>query len=270
MNLSANASMCDANEAQDRGYIQHVPHFTLPSKYLQKAELTPILQDLITLSALPLQSVETSFSIDASGISPALFSRWFDKKYGIVKDRKIWYKLHMVNGNATHVVTSCSVTTQHVHDTLLLEELTNETHEQFDMQQLCADRGYLSQQNLEHLNRLGVASYIPFKSNTIADNDKKSEIWRNAYNYFTFNQSAFLAHYHQRSNSETVFHMIKSKFSGSVRSKTETACINEILLKVLCHNICVLISEMFELGITPTFCMPSFSTKRGDFLQKTS
>jgi hypothetical protein len=35
--------------------------------------------------------------------------------------------------------------------------------------------------------------------------------------------------------------MIKSKFGGSVRSKTEVAQINEVLLKVLCHNICVVI-----------------------------
>jgi hypothetical protein len=27
------------------------------------------------------------------------------------------------------------------------------------------------------------------------------------------------------------------------------AQVNEVLLKVLCHNICVVIHEMFELGI---------------------
>jgi transposase len=267
-NFSLRRFMCDVKEAHERGYIKQVPHYTLPSKYMQKPEMTTILQDLILMSALPLKSVETSFSIDASGISPSKFSRWFDKKYKAVRDRKIWYKLHLVNGNATHIISSCKITTQHVHDTLMLEELTKVTHENFDMQELCADKGYLSQPNLEHLNRLGVAAYIPFKSNTIADNEKKSEIWRNAYNYFVFNQSAFLAKYHQRSNSETVFHMVKSKFGYSVRSKNDTACINEILLKVLCHNICVLISEMYELGIQPEFFMQSYSTERGDFLQK--
>src|SRR3990167_1115127 len=267
-NFSLRRFMCDVREAHERGYINQVPHFTLPSKYMQKQEMTAILQDLITMSALPLKSVETSFSIDASGISPSRFSRWFDKKYNVIKDRKIWYKLHVVNGNATHIISSCEVTTQHVHDTLKLEELTKETHENFDMKEICADRGYLSQPNLEHLNRLGVAAYIPFKSNTIANNEKKSEIWRNAYNYFVFNQSAFLAKYHQRSNSETVFYMVKSKFGDSVRSKNDIACINEILLKVLCHNICVLISEMFELGIQPELFMQSCSTERGDFLQK--
>jgi hypothetical protein len=47
--------------------------------------------------------------------------------------------------------------------------------------------------------------------------------------------------------------MIKSKFGDHTKSKDEIACINEILLKVLCHNICVLIQEMFELGIKPEF-----------------
>jgi len=47
--------------------------------------------------------------------------------------------------------------------------------------------------------------------------------------------------------------MIKSKFGDSVRSKTEVAQVNEVLLKVLCHNICVVIHEMFELGIEPDF-----------------
>jgi hypothetical protein len=52
---------------------------------------------------------------------------------------------------------------------------------------------------------------------------------------------------------KSVFHMIKSKFGDSVRSKTEVAEVNEVLIKVLFHNICVVIQEMFELGIVPEF-----------------
>jgi hypothetical protein len=32
-----------------------------------------------------------------------------------------------------------------------------------------------------------------------------------------------------------------------------TAMVNEALCKILCHNIVVLIHEMFELGIEPIF-----------------
>ena len=47
--------------------------------------------------------------------------------------------------------------------------------------------------------------------------------------------------------------MIKAKFGTGVRSKTAAAQVNEALLKILCHNICVLIQSMYELGITPLF-----------------
>ena len=71
------------------------------------------------------------------------------------------------------------------------------------------------------------------------------------YHYYSLNRADFLTHYHKRSNSETTFSMIKAKFGDAVRSKSETAQINEVLCKVLCHNICVLISSFFELGIEP-------------------
>jgi hypothetical protein len=43
--------------------------------------------------------------------------------------------------------------------------------------------------------------------------------------------------------------MIKSKFGDALRSKTDRAMRNEVRAKVLCHNICCLISSMYELGI---------------------
>ncbi len=47
--------------------------------------------------------------------------------------------------------------------------------------------------------------------------------------------------------------MIKSKFGGKLVSKSETGQINEALLKVLCHNICVVVQSIYELGIAPVF-----------------
>jgi len=75
------------------------------------------------------------------------------------------------------------------------------------------------------------------------------------YHYFEFKNEELLEHYHKRSNAETTFHMIKSKFGDSVRNKMEVAQVNEVLLKVLCHNICMVIHEMFELGIEPDFLL---------------
>ena len=47
--------------------------------------------------------------------------------------------------------------------------------------------------------------------------------------------------------------MIKAKFRDHVRSKTPVAMVNEVLCKLICHNICVLIQEAHELGIDVKF-----------------
>jgi hypothetical protein len=47
--------------------------------------------------------------------------------------------------------------------------------------------------------------------------------------------------------------MIKAKFRDHVRSKTDTAMKNEVLGKILCHNIVCLIHAIHELKIQPVF-----------------
>ena len=47
--------------------------------------------------------------------------------------------------------------------------------------------------------------------------------------------------------------MVKAKFGDALRSKSDSAQFNELLCKVLCHNLCVLIQSIYELGIEPEF-----------------
>jgi len=112
---------------------------------------------------------------------------------------------------------------------------------------------------------LGTA-YIPFKKNSSAL-ARSSRIWKKTYHYFLYKHDEFEEHYHKRSNAETVFHMIKAKFGTHIRSTSETAQMNEVLLKVLCHNICVVIQEMHELEIEPNFIRGG-SIERFKMLQK--
>ena len=73
------------------------------------------------------------------------------------------------------------------------------------------------------------------------------------YHLFMFNRQEYMDHYHKRSNAESVFSMVKAKFGDAVRSKSETGQVNEVLCKILCHNMCVLIRATHELGIEPIF-----------------
>jgi hypothetical protein len=66
--------------------------------------------------------------------------------------------------------------------------------------------------------------------------------------YFQFNREEFMRAYHQRSNVESTFSMLKRKFQSKLFSRNEAAQVNEALAKVLCHNIVVLIHESKEQG----------------------
>src|SRR5437899_1146553 len=78
-------------------------------------------------------------------------------------------------------------------------------------------------------------------------------LFEKAFHFFQFNQEEYMARYHKRSNVESTFSAIKRKFGDSVMSKTDTAMTNEVLCKILCHNLTCLIQEQETLGIVPIF-----------------
>jgi len=125
----------------------------------------------------------------------------------------------------------------------------------FKMKEVSADKAYLGADNMLTTLQHGAIPYIPFKSNSVPQSihTPKSELWTRMYHFYSLHRAEFLDHYHKRSNVESVFQMIKSKFGERLKSKTETAQVNEVMCKVLCHNICVVIQSMYELGIEPVF-----------------
>jgi transposase len=64
--------------------------------------------------------------------------------------------------------------------------------------------------------------------------------WNRIYHYFNMRQEDCMKHYHHRSNVEALFYMIKNKFKHYAKNKDESCQFNEVLLKILCHNIYIL------------------------------
>jgi Transposase DDE domain len=77
--------------------------------------------------------------------------------------------------------------------------------------------------------------------------------WRKMRAVFMFKQDEFLAAYAKRARVESTFSAVKRKFGQSVKSKTFTAQANEILCKILAHNLTCLVLAMRALGIEPSF-----------------
>jgi transposase len=138
-----------------------------------------------------------------------------------------------------------------MHDGYFLPPLVKQTAENFRVREVAADKAYLSHKNFEAVEAVGGLPFIPFKAQNVAP--KGDGIWAKMYHLFHYRREEFLAHYHQRSAVESAFSMMKAKFGSSVRSKSEVGQVNEVLAKVLCHNICVLIRAIHNLGIESTF-----------------
>jgi transposase len=249
--MSGRRSQSDLRNCEARGQIKAAPHYNTVFKYLEDASLTQILKALIEESASPLKGIETDFAIDGTGFSTCNYVRWYDAKYGREMKAHTWLKAHLMCGVKTNVVTSCEVTEGNMHDSPEFAGLLAATKAQgFDIQEVSADKGYVSKFNSAAVILAGATPYIPFKSNNTGSGP---EFWRKLYHYYHYNRVEFLSHYHKRSNIESTNWMIKSKFGAALRSKGFVAQTNELLCKVVCHNLAVLVSSIYELGIEPTF-----------------
>jgi transposase len=254
--VSGRRFMTDLREAKARGYLSRLPHYNSVFRYLEAEALTPYLYELITLSSLPLKSVESDFAVDSSGFSTGQFMRWLDVKYGKEEDRRMWLKVHLMCGVKTNVITSVEISDGYANDYHYFKALVNKTAlSGFRMAEVSADKAYLGGENLLTTLRHGAIPYIPFKSNSQVQTNygPKSQLWTRMFHFYNLHREQFLEHYHKRSNVETTFSMIKAKFGQRLRSKSMTAQINEALCKVLCHNLCVVIQSVHELGIEAAF-----------------
>jgi transposase len=247
---SGRRATTDLEACADAGHMRKAPRYNTLFDRFGEAELTPILVKLIEQSAAPLASVETSFAVDSTGFGTSVYRRWFDAKYGHEMKEATWLKAHAMIGTTTNIVTAVKVTDSSGADSPQLPDLVTTTKQTFAMAEVSADKAYLGHENLAAIEAVGATPYVPFKSNSKGEG---SAAWRKMWAVFMFKREEFLAAYHKRSNVESTFSAIKRKFGAAVRSKRFTAQVNEILCKILCHNLSCLVHAMRELGIEPSF-----------------
>jgi transposase len=247
--LSSRRFACDLADAHQRGYLSHLMNSVSVCSYLENDLLTPVLQQLIVRSSLPLSVIETDFAPDSSGFTTSRFVRWFDEKYGQRRAHD-WVKVHIMTGVKTNVVTAVEIHDRDAADSPQFKPLLATTARNFTVKEVSADKAYSSLENVEAVAALNAFPAIAFKINATGG---VGGAFERLFYYYSFHREEFLKTYHKRSNVESTFSMVKAKFGDGVRSKTETAKKNEVLCKLLCHNICCVIHSQIELGIEPIF-----------------
>ena len=166
------------------------------------------------------ETIEADFAVDSSGFTSSRFVRWFDAKYGIVKQEYDWVKCHLMCGVKTNIVTAVEIRDKDAQDAPLLPPLVETTAETFAMREVSLDKVYASLDNYAVIDRAGAVPFVPFKSNHTGAG---GGLWAKMFHYFNFQREDFLGHYHKRSNVESTFSAIKRVFGDFVRSKNKTA-----------------------------------------------
>lgn len=248
--MSARRATSDIRTCAEAGHISRAPRASTVLDYFDKPEMTALLKVLIEESAAPLACVESQFAADSTGFSTSVYRRWFDAKYGRERSEQGWVKAHAMVGTKTHVVTAVTVTESGASDSVELPALLTATKRQFELREVSADKAYLGHDNLEKIEAVGAVPYIPFKSNSLGEGPAA---WQRLWGLFMYQRAEFLAHYHRRSNVESTFSAVKRKFGGFVRSRNFVAQTNEVLCKLLCHNLACLVQASYELNIKPMF-----------------
>jgi transposase len=173
-------------------------------------------------------------------------------------------------GVRTNVVTAVEMTDYRGADSPQFRPLLATTAQNFTIRDVTADKAYSSKANLQAVEDAGGTAFVPFKAHRTgpvpaihapeAMLPQFSTAWEKMYALFVYQRDTFLARYHVRSNVETTFSMIKRKFGDSLRSKSDVGQINEVLAKVIAHNLCVIIASIYELGLEmPTFGQPALA-----------
>ncbi len=250
-NISARRLNSELIMFKGLGYIDKVYHFNTILKYLGDPEINYILETIMKELAVPMKELEKYFAIDATGFSTLDKKQWKEIRLDF-KVHKDYRKLHMICGVKTNVIVSAYVTEGTCNDSPYFKPLLEDTTKRFKIEEISADAGYLSRDNCDSAKSIGASPYIMPKKNVTA-RAKGSFAWREMVLMWQNNLSKFNEHYHKRSNAESTFSMIKRKFGNTLRGHCDTTKENEIMCKVCCHNISVLVEAMMLYNAKPHF-----------------
>jgi transposase len=161
--LSSRRAYSLFQNAQGKELIQKTPNYNAINKFLNQKKITPILKELVGISATPLKAIETKFAVDSTGFSTTRFNEYCKYKHRIIKKHR-FVKLHAACGVKTNVVCSAEVTQEYGGDSPQFEGLVKKVSGNgFNIEEVSADKAYSTKANLQLVDDLGGTAFIPFK-----------------------------------------------------------------------------------------------------------
>src|SRR5262249_15834259 len=151
-----------------------------------------------------LASVKIDFAVDSSGFGTSRYTRWYDHKFGRMREQAQWVKAHIMCGVKTNIVTAVEIGEERSGDSPVLRPLVSTTAKDFAISEVSADAAYGSGANVAMIAHHNGTPFIAFKRNATG---KAGALYEQMFHYFMYKREEFLQHYHKRSNIESTFSM---------------------------------------------------------------
>lgn len=232
------------------GYTTKILKRSTINKVFTEESFTKHLEDIYRNLSNFLIPYENSFAIDATGFSSRYNSRWVKVRLDFQK-HKLYRKLHIICGVCTGIISEVEVTQGEASDSPHLPKLVGNTAKRFDVRRVCADKGYLGRNNVQFIEDIKAKPFIMPKKNVIAASKGHYPAWNRMIHLWKEKPELFQKNYYLRERVECVFSQMKTTLFDGINSRSFLSQKNELVIRVICHNLSVIVESIFKFGIEP-------------------
>src|SRR5215208_7451288 len=173
--------------------------------------------------------------LDSTGIKVTNREEWLPHKWNI---RKGYLKIHVAVDIKKKKIVSLEVTTEEVHDGMMLKKLIENAAENNDVKRVIADGAYDNNENFRYLSDNGIEAAIKVRKNSSANKITDSHprnivVLQQLKNLEKWKDSVS---YGYRWIAETVFSSIKRMFGECVSARKYSNMVKEMMLKASLYN----------------------------------
>lgn len=239
--MSYRRSETDFNELYERGMIKYIPKRSTLNKYMNLGRIRRVIENLIQVSASFFIEHEDIAILDSTWLAYRMYTGGYRK----VHDKKSTSlakcrKLHICCLKNSKVIACAKITQGTSNDSPHLKDMIMKVvRSGFAISNLLADAGYSSKSNYSFCRSLNIFNvFIDFASN-VKLKPKGRTPWATQLKLMKDSPEVWHERYRYRVLVESVFSSMKRKQTNWIRSQKEIARDNELLLKALVYNLCV-------------------------------
>lgn len=240
--FSYRRSLTDIRELHKKGLILNMPNRASMNRLMNNSKLVQDLQNLIQItSTYILDWLDSTIIFDSTSFGRML--RLSEVKYAKAINIGSLYrtkKLHIAIAKNSKAIVCARASNGTVHDSSYFKELLFDLIKaKFPIKVLLGDSAYNSKEHYSLCEENDIQAFLDFKKNAVVDRSK-GFLRKKQFQLYTNEPAEWFKFYSARTLIEITFSSIKRKGISFLRSRKDISQSNEMLLKALWYNFCLI------------------------------